>query len=112
MKKCIKNANLIVTEKSYKLLSDVEIDNVIELNEKVSIMKNLIEDLHSDLVTFDIAILNDLNVFIGLDELSDYLDEYLNDRENYEKHVEDDEEDNEDDKNDEYNSVGELICEL
>ena len=83
----IKNENLIITEDSYKLLSNVHIEEVEVLYEKVSEIK-----------------------CVGLDELGSYLGEYLNDRENYEQHF--DEESDEDDSNDEYNSVGELKSEV
>jgi hypothetical protein len=106
----IKNENLIITEHSYKLLSDLHIEEVEVLYKKVSDIKDLIGDLSSELEEFDIAVLKDLNVCVGLDELGSYLGEYLNDRENYEQHF--DEESDEDDSNDEYNSVGELKSEL
>jgi len=106
----IKNENLIITEVSYKLLSNVDINEVEVLYKKVSEIKDQIENLSSELEEFDIAVLKDLNVCVGLDELGSYLGEYLNDRENYEQHF--DEESDEDDSNDEYNSVGELKSEV
>ena len=106
----IKNENLIIAEDSYKLLSDVQIEEVEVLYKKVSEIKDLIGDLSIELEEFNIAVLKDLNECVGLDDLGSYLGEYLNDRENYEQHF--DEESDEDDSKDEYNSVGELKCEL
>ena len=111
MIKSIKTENLIVTEKSYELLSKVEMSEIDTIYDKVSEVKNLIEDLSCDLEQYDIGILKDLNVCVGLDELSEYLGEYLNDRESYEQHLDEDS-DEEEDSDDEYNLVGELKSEL
>jgi hypothetical protein len=101
-----KNENLIITEVSYKLLSNVDINEVEVLYKKVYEVKDQIENLSSQLEEFDIAIFKDINVCIGLDELGSYLGEYLNDRESYEQHF--DEEDEEDDTFGDFNQVGEL----